>query len=127
MQHLLLIAAGGALGALGRYALAAFVDGRLGGRFPWGTLAVNFTGAALIGLLAGLWLSEGGAAGTAWIFLVIGVLGSYTTVSSFSLQALELFQAGRIVAAGALALLSLAGCLMLAAGGFALVTGLAGA
>jgi CrcB protein len=126
MNHLLLIAAGGALGALGRYGLSALVDSRLGGRFPWGTLAVNFTGAGLIGLLAGLWMTASGEYGPVWAFLVIGVFGSYTTVSSFSLQTLELFQAGRIASAAGLAALSLAGCVMLAAGGYVLVTALAG-
>lgn len=127
MGQLLLIAAGGALGALARYWLSALVDARLGGRFPWGTLVVNLTGAGLIGLLAGLWMVAGGAHGPVWAFFVIGVLGSYTTVSSFSLQTLELFQAGRIAAAGGLAMLSLAGCLMLAAGGYFLITTLPGA
>ncbi|MCH8522692.1 CrcB family protein [Glycocaulis sp.] len=127
MVHILLIAAGGAIGALARYWLSTLVDARLGGGFPWGTLVVNFTGAGVIGLLAGLWLIAGGTYGPVWAFFVIGVLGSYTTVSSFSLQTLELFQAGRIAAAAGLAALSLAGCLMLAAGGYFLITTLAGA
>lgn len=127
MVHILLIALGGSIGALARYWLSALVDARLGGNFPWGTLVVNFTGAGVIGVLAGLWLVAGGAYGPVWAFFVIGVLGSYTTVSSFSLQTLELFQAGRFAAAAGLAVLSLAGCLMLAAGGYFLITTLAGA
>lgn len=127
MVQILLIAAGGALGAVARYGLSALVDARTGGRFPWGTLAVNFSGAALIGLLAGLWLTEGGTAGSAWMFFVVGVLGSFTTVSSFSLQVLDLVRAGRPGAAAGLAGLSLAGCLMLAGGAFALVSAVAGA
>lgn len=115
MVHILLIALGGAIGALARFWLSALVDARLGGRFPWGTLVVNFTGAGVIGLLAGLWLIAGGTYGPVWAFCVIGVLGSYTTVSSFSLQTLALARNGEAGRAVANILVSIGLCLAAAA------------
>jgi fluoride exporter len=96
MLNLLAVAAGGALGGVARFWVSEFVARRLRERFPWGTLVVNVTGAGLIGVAAGLALSpeEAAIGPSAWALLVIGVLGSYTTVSSFSLQTLVLLRAG---------------------------------
>ncbi len=100
LTGLLLVAGGGALGGMGRLALANLVARRLGAAFPWGTLAVNLSGALLMGLLAGvLGPSAPGGAGPLWQLLAIGLLGGYTTVSSLSLQTLTLWQQGRIHAA----------------------------
>lgn len=90
---LILIAAGGAAGGIARHTISAAMTGRLGPEFPWGTLAVNLSGALLIGIAAAL--SKGTANPLYWQLGVIGFLGSYTTVSSFSLQTLTLFHAGR--------------------------------
>ena len=70
---------------------------RWGETFPWGTLAVNVTGAGAVGVLAAALLEPGSHAGTdlpLWTGLVGGLLGSYTTVSSFSLQTLALLRNG---------------------------------
>lgn len=100
--QVLLVALGGALGGMARLAVGAAVGRRLGTAFPWGTLAVNLSGALAIGLLAGgLGLPLAGAEGHAWLLAVIGLLGGYTTVSSFSLQTLALWQEGRPAAATA--------------------------
>jgi CrcB protein len=76
-----LVAACGGLGALARFAVDGFVEDRLPGRYPLGTLAVNLSGAFLLGLLAGL------AAGTR-VELLAGTatLGSYTTFSTWMLE-----------------------------------------
>jgi CrcB protein len=84
-EGLLLVGAGGALGGLARFGLSQWIDSRTGGHFPWGTLAVNTSGALLIGVALGLVVDPSGASWL-WLLLVVGVLGSYTTVSSFSLQ-----------------------------------------
>jgi fluoride exporter len=91
-----LVAIGGALGGIGRVWLAERVQRKHGERFPWGTLAVNVSGAAAIGVLAALILEPGRVPvdDTLWLALIIGVLGSYTTVSSFSLQTLALLRSG---------------------------------
>lgn len=97
MTPLLLVALGGALGACARFWLSGVVARRIGETFPWGTLVVNVTGALAIGLLAALLLSADGVAEGwrgLWLALVVGMLGSYTTVSSFSLQTLALLRGG---------------------------------
>jgi len=83
---------GSALGGMARFWLADAIGRRLGEWFPWGTLAVNASGALAIGVLAALLLgpSGSGAGSATWQFAVFGFLGSYTTVSSFSLQTLVL-------------------------------------
>ncbi|MGR4070332.1 CrcB family protein [Billgrantia sp. C5P2] len=96
MGLLLMMAAGGALGGMARLAVSNLLARRLGRAFPWGTLAVNLSGALLAGGLAG-WFGmshEGGMPG-GWLLLVVGLLGGYTTVSSLSLQSLALWQSGR--------------------------------
>ena len=123
--HLLAVFLGGAIGGMARFALTSFLDRVSGGRFPWGTLVVNVSGSALIGAIAALFLVEGTRLPDAlpWALFVIGVLGSYTTVSSFSLQTLVLARSGRPVAALANVVGSLLFCLAAAAGGFALAAG----
>ena len=84
---------GSALGGVARLWMVNRVSHYLGTDFPWGTLVVNTSGALLIGLVTGtffgqLWPEEN----LAWQFFVMGVLGSYTTVSSFSLQTLSLLR-----------------------------------
>ena len=112
--HMLAVALGGAFGGVARVWLAGVVTHRLGERFPWGTLLVNVTGSGLIGVAAALTLGNDGAAmarPSAWALLVIGVLGSYTTVSSFSFQTLELWHAGQPGRAGANVAASMILCL----------------
>lgn len=92
-----LVAIGGALGGIGRVWLSEYVTRRRDDSFPWGTLAVNVSGAAAIGVLAALMLETGEGLATdddLWLALIVGVLGSYTTVSSFSLQTLALLRSG---------------------------------
>lgn len=105
---LALVLAGGMIGGIGRYAVSGFVGRRIGETFPWGTLVVNASGALAIGILAA-WLRE--ESGGIWIAAAAGVLGSYTTVSSFSLQTLALARDGERLLAGLNVLCSLAVCL----------------
>lgn len=88
------VAAGGALGALLRYGLSGWVHRFAGTRFPWGTLAVNAIGSFLLGLGMATALSHAG--GEAWgrHFWAIGVLGAFTTYSTFSYETLALLEAG---------------------------------
>jgi CrcB protein len=117
-----LVALGGAAGGLLRVWLTALVDRLLGPRLPWGTLAVNVSGSTLLGAGAGLVFANGIEPESLplWAALGIGLLGSYTTVSSFALQAHALALGRRGRAALAYALLSLGLCLAGAAGGLAL-------
>lgn len=116
-DHLLslaLIAVGGGLGSVARLWVSEAVTRRYGAAFPWGTLAVNVSGAAAIGALAAVLLSpEAEAFETAlvWSGLVIGLLGGYTTVSSFAWQTLALARNGQARRALANIGLSLGLCL----------------
>lgn len=101
MNQLLAIAAGGAVGALLRYWTSVTVHARLGTGFPWGTLTVNVVGSLLMGFLY-IWLLERMSSGPALrAFLMIGLLGAFTTFSTFSIETLNLLdsgQAGRALA-----------------------------
>ena len=101
---LLGIALLGGAGALGRFALDGAVAARAGRAFPWGTLAVNLSVAFLLGLLTGAALSGDGLR-----LLGTGLLGAYTTFSTWTLEAHRQAEDGR----GRGALLNLAGSLLL--------------
>lgn len=100
LRHPYLLAGlGGAAGSIGRIMMTNFVSQWMGEEFPFGTLIVNITGALLMGLLAGYGNTEPGKllfSPAARIFLMIGVLGGYTTFSSFSLQTFLLLEQGNI-------------------------------
>jgi len=120
---LLLVAAGGALGSVARWATTLWVISRLGATpgFPWATFGINVVGSFLIGLVAGLALDGSlGVSPGARLFLAVGVLGGFTTFSTFSLEVLGAAQAGR----GGIALLYALASVVLgvgaAAGGLAL-------
>jgi len=96
VTQMLAVAVGGSIGGVARFWVSSLVARRFGEAFPWGTLVVNVSGTAIIGVLAGMLLAPETHAVKhlpAWSGLVIGILGSYTTVSSFSLQTLALLRA----------------------------------
>ena len=110
MTQMLAIAAGGACGALLRYWTSTAVHSRLGMAFPYGTLAVNVLGSLLMGFLY-IWLIDRMAAGPALrAFLLIGVLGAFTTFSAFSMETLNLLEAGHAGKALANMLVSVVVC-----------------
>jgi CrcB protein len=85
--HLLaLVAAGGAAGSVLRYSLGIWCLARFGTALPWGTLAVNVIGSAVIGLIGGLMASGMPMSGEARLLLITGLLGGFTTFSAFSLD-----------------------------------------
>jgi CrcB protein len=121
MRAAILIALGSALGGVARYWLSGFVAGRVGETFPWGTLVVNVVGSAIIGVLAAFGDSARvGLPPEARLFLMVGVLGGFTTFSSFSLQTLRLMQDGDWTRAAANVLLSVVVCLVAVAVGYRL-------
>lgn len=98
-MRLLLVLAGGALGSGARYLVALWTVERFGSSFPWGTLTVNVAGSFLIGLIATLADELGAIGPDTRVFLVIGVLGGFTTFSSFSLDTMRLAQQDDLVRA----------------------------
>jgi CrcB protein len=111
IRNVALVAAGGALGAVARAAVGALVAVPEGG-WPWATLAANLSGALLLGLLLGV-IGESFAGGR-WArpLLGTGVIGSYTTFSTLSLEMVRLVSHGRIVVAGGYGVVTLAGGLV---------------
>ena len=94
LNTILLIAVGGALGAVMRFLSQATVYELVGKSFPYGTLFVNVTGSFLMGLLS-IFLVEKFNLGAEWhMAIIIGVLGSFTTFSTFSIETLVLFEQG---------------------------------
>jgi CrcB protein len=109
--NLLAAAFGGALGSVGRVLLNGAIERRFGDAFPLGILGVNALGCLAIGICAALF-SHGVPHGAAWrSFLAVGVLGGFTTFSTFSLQTVTLFETGAVTSALLYVALSVALCL----------------
>jgi fluoride exporter len=99
MRLLLAIALGGALGSVGRYWFGAQIGQWLGMAFPWGTLAVNSLGGFAMGVVVGALGPSGSTDLRA--FLMVGVLGGFTTFSAFALDVVTLVERGAGVLAAA--------------------------
>ena len=85
---------GGFVGANARYVLGQFIGNRLGTSFPYGTFIINISGAFIIGLVLTT-LTERTIADPLWRqLLVVGFLGGYTTFSSYTFEAVQLFEGG---------------------------------
>ena len=111
LKTILFIAVGGALGAVMRYLSQVTVYELVGRGFPFGTLFVNVTGSFLMGLLS-IFLVEKFNLGAEWhMAILIGVLGSFTTFSTFSLETLVLFEQGDMFKALANIMLSVVLCI----------------
>ena len=111
-MNYLAISIGAVLGANARYVLGGWVADRLGAAFPYGTLLINVTGSFLLGLIlavvsqradAPVWIKTG---------LAVGLIGSYTTFSTFGAETYGLLNTGSFVAAGLNILASVAGSLV---------------
>jgi fluoride exporter len=92
MTGFLAVAVGSALGGVVRHWVNVGISRRTESRFPWGTLAVNVTGAWLAGALVALLTGHIAGKETEHMLLIVGFCGAYTTVSTFSLQTLERLQ-----------------------------------
>ena len=111
-----LVACGGAVGALSRFWVAVALNKWLGAHLPFATLATNISGSFLIGVAAILIGAHAGLAA----FAMVGILGGFTTFSTFSLETVRLFEAGRTVHALGYAGISALACVLAAALGMAL-------
>jgi CrcB protein len=95
------LAVAGAGGTLLRAGLTTFAVRLLGPGFPWGTLAVNLLGSFAFGFIFAAARTRGGLSTEAETILLVGLLGGFTTYSSFAFQSVEMLQHGRLPAAAA--------------------------
>lgn len=121
MKLYFVIMLGGALGSAARFGLASVIDGKWG-TLPWGTFTVNVLGSFLVGFFMALAGPDGPfmASPVTRAFVAIGILGGFTTFSSFSLQTIMLLQDGEWLWAAGNVLLTVTLCLLATAGGIAL-------
>ena len=122
MAGYLWIAVGSALGGVARFWCSGVAARFMGETFPWGTIIVNVVGCFIIGFFATITGPDGRVFSDTLTrqFVMIGILGGYTTFSSFSIQTLNLVQDGEWWLAGANIALSVGACLVAVWLGFVL-------
>ena len=112
MKALVFIAIGGAVGAVLRYGASLSVYSLMGRGFPYGTLFVNVSGSLLMGLLSVMMLERFNIDAEWRAAVLVGVLGSFTTFSTFSIETLNLLEQGDIMRATSNMVLSVLLCLV---------------
>ena len=123
MKELLIVAAGGGLGSMGRYLLSGWVLHRaLNWQFPLGTFAVNVLGCLVVGVLGGLVVKHDLLSAEVRLFLFTGIAGGFTTFSAFGLETFHLLRKGETGIAAAYVLLSVLVGLLVLWAGFAAVS-----
>jgi len=111
MKELIIIASGGAVGAVFRYLFSNSIYSFFGRAFPYGTLGVNIIGSFFIGVFFVLLTEKMTLGSDVRTFIMIGLLGAFTTFSTFSLETLLLIQEGQLIKALINILLSVLLCL----------------
>jgi CrcB protein len=112
MMQMLAIAVGGAIGSVLRYAVSTGIYSVAGRSFPYGTLTVNVVGSLLMGLLFVMLIDRAGIPEIWRMALLVGLLGAFTTFSTFSIETLNLLQSGDYTRAMANIMLSIILCLV---------------
>ncbi|MDQ2635165.1 MAG: fluoride efflux transporter CrcB [Pseudomonadota bacterium] len=112
MLHLLLVAAGGAIGASLRHLVNLASLRLLGPGFPWGTMAINIAGSFAMGVFIELLARRFNASNELKLFVATGILGGFTTFSAFSLDFAVLWERGSAAPALAYAIASVVGSLL---------------
>ncbi len=101
MPVVLGVALGGAVGATARYGADTLIERTLGGLFPWSTFLINVSGCFLIGLFTAAFVERHHLPAWLRIGIVMGVIGGYTTFSTFAAEALDLDEIHHIVVSAA--------------------------
>lgn len=112
MMNLILVAAGGAIGAGLRHLVNGLATRLVGTGFPWGTMAINVAGSFAMGVFIELLARRFGASNELRLFVATGILGGFTTFSAFSLDFAVLWQRGEMAAALGYAIASVIGSLL---------------
>jgi len=110
-SNILVVAFGGGIGAATRYSLSKFVHQMVGTTFPYGTLTVNILGCLLIGMLMTMFEERFLVNPSLRIFLTIGILGGFTTFSTFSYETMMMLKDAEFLNAGLNIVSSVALCL----------------
>lgn len=111
MPPFLLVMLGGAIGSGARYWTGRWMLALLGPGFPYGTLTVNLIGGLAMGLLVGVLSRVAGGSEGVRLFVAVGVLGGFTTFSSFALDVVTLTERGAVLAALGYTLVSVTGAI----------------
>jgi CrcB protein len=114
-----LLAVAAAAGSVARYLVGKAIQGRVGTAFPWGTFTVNVSGSFLLGLIVGL-VSHHGLSGDVKTVLGVGLLGGYTTFSTWGVETMALVEEGALVPAALNAVGSVGAGMLAGAAGLAL-------
>ena len=112
MLHLLLVAAGGAIGASLRHLVNLAALRLVGPGFPWGTMAINIAGSLAMGVFIEVLARRYNASNELRLFVATGILGGFTTFSAFSLDFAVLWERGALVSALGYALASVIGSIL---------------
>lgn len=126
MGRFLLVCLGGALGSGARYLVSTWALRAFGPELPRGTLIVNTTGSFLLSVIMTASLSTEAISPELRLFLGAGIMGGFTTYSSFNYETIALWQQGSPVLAGLNVALTVLGCFAAGVAGVALVRALAG-
>ncbi len=126
MTRFLLICLGGAAGTGARYLVATGMLRWLGPSFPFGTLTVNVVGSFLLGVIMELGLGYGAIDPDLRVILATGVMGGFTTYSSFNFETVGYFERGAWLLGGAYLLATLVGCFLVGVLGVATARWMAG-
>ena len=111
-MHWLAVAVGGALGAMARYAVSIWVFNYSSDKFPYATLLVNVLGSFIMGILFVIIVERAALPAEMRSLLMVGFLGAFTTFSTFSLDALSLWQNGHLFVALVYVLATVVLCLV---------------
>ena len=117
MMILIWIALGGALGSVLRYLIHTRIDQMYGTSFPLGILSINIIGSFLMGALAWLFASQINWSESYRVAVLVGLLGGFTTFSSFSNDTLQMLIRGEYISAGLNVVLSVVLCIIAAGAG----------
>lgn len=113
MQQLIAVGVGGFIGAVSRFVLVRWIQAAANQSvFPYGTLAVNVVGSFILGLLFQLWSSQSASGSLFRDFVLVGVLGAFTTFSAFSLETTNLLVKGESLAGSLNVIANVALCLL---------------
>lgn len=112
MYHLILVAAGGAIGASLRHLGNMLALRLVGPAFPWGTLTINIAGSLAMGVFIELLVRRLGTSNEMRLFVATGVLGGFTTFSAFSLDFAVLWERGASISALAYMIVSVIGAIL---------------